>query len=182
MTFAEKMTAIADKIRILSDSSEGMDLDLMASSLETEKTNIANAFSAVASMGGTLPSSQVSANLASAISTISTGVEIQQKSGNFSTDMSGFASVSLGFKPDFVAIRDSSSVNGKSYVGAMFTMSGSSSIDVLIPIATNNIIFSGVTLKPTSNGFTASATKLLTDLDTPVDAGRSLSYTAWKYT
>ena len=73
MSINTAMTAIADKIRGLLGLSGAMGLDAMASNLAVEQTNIADAYAAVSSKGGTMPESQVSGNLAAAIGTISTG-------------------------------------------------------------------------------------------------------------
>lgn len=72
MSVKEKMTAIADKIRALLGISGTMGLDAMAANLGTEQTNVSAAFTAIGNKGGTVPSSKVSGNLASAIRTIPT--------------------------------------------------------------------------------------------------------------
>lgn len=102
MSVSSKMTAIADKIRALLGISGTMSLDVMATNLTTEQTNVTNAFTAVSSKGGTVPSSKVSGNLASAINSIPAGVEVKEKRGTFNTDPYGYASVNCGFKPDMV--------------------------------------------------------------------------------
>ena len=93
MSVNSKMTAIADKIRALLGLSGTMGLDAMTDNLTTEQTNIMNAFTAIGNKGGTVPSSKVSGNLASAINSIPSGVTVQRKSSNFMTDNSGAATV-----------------------------------------------------------------------------------------
>lgn len=70
MSVNSKMTAIADKIRALLGISGAMGLDAMATHLGTEQTNVASAFAAIGSKGGTVPTSKVSGNLADAIRSI----------------------------------------------------------------------------------------------------------------
>lgn len=80
----------------------------MASTIETKinriSSNIAAAFSAVADKGGTVPDSQVSGNLASAINSIPTRLTMQQETGSFITGEDGTFSVQLNFIPDAICI------------------------------------------------------------------------------
>lgn len=104
MSINTAMTSIADKIRSLLGLSGAMGLDAMASNLAVEQANIADAFAAVSSKGGTVPDSQVSGNLASAIGSIPLGVTVQRAIGTFTTDSNGDATVNCGFQPDVVTI------------------------------------------------------------------------------
>lgn len=179
MTFAEKMTAIADKIRILAGSSQGMDLDLMASSLEAEKTNVANAFTAIASMGGTLPSSQVSANLEASIESINKGITVKRDSGSVNVSV-GSGSISCGFKPDFVYLSKGESANGALEVmGFAFAEANQ---DILDSAMESKPYLYFCTATRSSNGFSLSSfIQLNADYSTTNFSG-SVSYVAIKYT
>ena len=107
MSVQTKMTAIADKIRALLGITGAMGLDEMATNLAAEQSNLANAFSAVSSKGGTVSSALISTNLASAIESIPEGVTVQRKAGSFTTNTSGAATVNCGFQPDIVVITSS---------------------------------------------------------------------------
>jgi len=111
-----KMTAIADKIRSILGITGKMGLDAMATNLGTEQTNVENAFTAVGNKGGTVPSSKISGNLASAIASIPEGVTVQRDSGSFTTNNNGAATVNCGFQPDVVI------VTGFTYSGSNGTM------------------------------------------------------------
>lgn len=104
MSVKSKMTAIADKIRALLGISGTMGLDAMSANLATIQTDISGAFTAVGNKGGTVPSSKVSGNLASAINSIPAGVTVRTTSGSFSTDSNGTATVNCGFQPDLVYV------------------------------------------------------------------------------
>lgn len=70
MSVNSAMKSIADKIRAIRGTSAAMGLSAMATNLSTVQGNIASAYTAVRNKGGTVPSSQTSGNLASAISSI----------------------------------------------------------------------------------------------------------------
>ena len=74
------------------------------SEIDRLKQEVSNAFTAVGNKGGTVPSSKVSGNLATAIQSIPSGVAVQRKSGTVVTDSNGEATVVCGFKPDLVYI------------------------------------------------------------------------------
>ena len=67
------------------------------------KQAVSDAFTAIGNKGGTVPTSKVSGNLASAINSIPAGVDVKITSGTF-TPSSGIATVSCGFQPDLVYI------------------------------------------------------------------------------
>lgn len=104
MSVKTAMTAIADKIRALLGLSGTMGLDAMATNLTTEQTNVTNAFTAIGNKGGTVPTSQVSGNLASAIASIPAGVTVKRKTDSSTTNTSGVATINCGFSPDIVTI------------------------------------------------------------------------------
>jgi hypothetical protein len=73
MSVNSKMTAVADQIRGLLGLTGAMGLDAMAANLETEKTNITNALTALAEKGVTVPAGANSGNLAGLIAAIEAG-------------------------------------------------------------------------------------------------------------
>lgn len=102
MSVNSKMTAIADKIRSLLGISGDMTLDAMATNLETEHTNVANAFTAVGNKGGTVPTTMISGYLAAAINSIPAGATVLRAEGDFNTGDNGTVTINCGFKPDLV--------------------------------------------------------------------------------
>lgn len=179
----EKMTAIADKIRELLGLSGTMGLDAMATNLETEHTNIANAFAAVGNKGGTVPASKVSSNLEDAINSISSGVTVQVKTG-IVTGVSGTAkTVNLGFKPDAVFFTGTDpSYNVKVHAGVAFTEANVKSMDTLFAPPSTSYVYSVFTVGQTSSGFAVKGTRINTSLHTSNESNRYLSYIAIKYT
>ena len=185
----EKMTAIADKIRSLMGIEDKMGLDVMATNLETEQTNVESAFAAVGNKGGTVPSSKVSSNLASAISSIPVGNAIQTKTGSFTTNSQGTATVTdLGFKPDFVAIDGGTYVGSygsgtKVFNGAAFTAGNVNKSSLTItPLANSQHILTDIILTQTDSGFSVTAKNWAADWTESICANRTLSYVAVKYT
>lgn len=79
MSIQSSMTAIANKIRAIRGITGTMGLSTMETNLTTVQTDINNAFTAVGNKKGTVPSSKVSGNLASAINSIPAGVELNYK-------------------------------------------------------------------------------------------------------
>ena len=112
MSVQTAMTAIADKIRAILGVSGAMGLDAMATNLNTVQTDIDSAYTAVGNQGGTVPDSKVSGGLASAISSIPLGVNVQRKAGSFTTNSSGTATVNVGFQPDIVYIQGETDEDG----------------------------------------------------------------------
>ena len=183
MSVNSKMTAIADKIRSFLGISGAMGLDAMATNLGTEQTNVTNAFTAVGNMGGTVPSSKVSGNLASAINSIPKGVTIQRKTGTLKTNTSGTASVNCGFKPDLVVINGGSTSGVYYFVGAAFYEGNVSKISLTImPSNTTSYVMTLLETTQTYNGFSVTAKNLNPSFVTSNDTNRSLPYIALKYT
>lgn len=96
MSVNSKMTAIADKIRALLGTSSDLSLDAMATNLGTVQTNVSNAFTVIRNKGGTVPSSQVSGNLASAIESIPSGTTTSTTVGSATKTLSS-RSTSISF-------------------------------------------------------------------------------------
>lgn len=180
----EKMTAIADKIRALLGLSGTMGLDAMATNLETEHTNIANAFAAVGNKGGTVPASKVSSNLADAINSISSGVTVQVKTGTV-TGVSGTAkTVNLGFKPDAVFFTGTIPQMGNvaCHAGVAFHEKNVKSMETFFSGSVNSYLFSQLSVKQTSTGFSVSAHRFTLAGSMENENNRDLSYIAIKYT
>lgn len=108
MSVNAKMTALADKIRSLLGTTETMGLDAMAANLQTEKTNVTNAFTAIGNKGGTVPASKISGNLASAVNSIPDFIPVQRLEGTVTItyDAEKNTYVSCGFTPDLVMIHN----------------------------------------------------------------------------
>lgn len=184
MSVNSNMTAIADKIRALLGLSGTMGLDAMATNLETEQTNIANAFTAVGNKGGTVPSSKVSGNLTDAIASIPDGVQVQIKTGTV-TGVSGSAkTVNVGFKPDavFITGKNSQDNNAVYHAGAAFTQGNVTSAKSMFAPPGSGYVMSTLTLAQTSTGFSVKGTKLSTSFSSSNESNRSLDYIAIKYT
>lgn len=179
----EKMTAIADKIRALLGLSGTMGLDAMATNLETEHTNIANAFAAVGNKGGTVPASKVSSNLADAINSISSGVTVQVKTGTV-IGVSGTAkTVNLGFKPDavfFTGIDAITKVNV--HCGVAFTEANVTAMRTLFGTSSTSYLFSVLTVGQMSSGFSVLGHLFSASGTQTNESNRYLNYIAIKYT
>lgn len=181
MSVNSKMTAIADLIRALLGLSGTLGLDAMATNLGTEQTNISNAFSAVNSKGGTVPSSKVSGNLATAINSIPTGVTVQRKTGTFTTSGSSFA-VDVGFRPDLVLLHAGEDDGGdnKMHTAAAFYEDTRDIVAVQAQLASNNGFYMFYIL-PTDYGFSGNAWKVDNNWSWN-EFSTQISYVAVKYT
>lgn len=189
MSINTKMTAIANQIRALLGLSGTMGLDAMATNLATEQTNVNNAFTAVNSKGGTVPSSKVSGNLAAAINSIPNGVTVQRKSGTFTTNSSGNATVNCGFKPDLVYISLGESEDGYLYsASAAFaeeTRSGTVNITMwaISEVSGTSTRSEDMYVSQTTNGFSVLVTyKDFIDFSNGNTSSKTFNYTAVKYT
>lgn len=182
MSFGDKMTAIADKIRILLGITGTMGLDAMATNLGMEQTNVTNAFTAIGNKGGTVPSSKVSGNLVSAIDSIPLGVTVQKKSGTFTTNYSGTATVNCGFKPDLVAINGGSDSYSSYFIAVPFTEGNTTKGTLTIIPPNSNYVFTMVLVTQTSTGFSVAAINTDSNWSSSNCTYRNLSYVAMKYT
>lgn len=182
MSVNSKMTAIADKIRALLGVSGKMGLDAMATNLGTEQTNVANAFTSIGNKGGTVPSSKVSGNLASAINSIPEGVTITRKSGTLTTNTSGKATVNCGFKPDLVAINGGQTGSTKIFCAAMFTEGNITSTGFTIAPPSSNYIFTNLQIDQNNTGFSVIAVDTTSSFGTSAAENRQIPYVAMKYT
>lgn len=184
MSINTKMTAIADRIRALLGLSGTMGLDAMATNLATEQTNVNNAFTAVNSKGGDVPSSKVSGNLATAINSIPTGVTVQRKSGTFTTDSSGNATVTCGFKPDLVVLHRSEGSSSKDIefsCAAAFAEDKRKSM-ISLGLWGNTVIIYRTVVSRSDTGFSISDMMALNADGSQSTPETTFSYIAVKYT
>lgn len=119
----------------------------------------------------------------SVVDGISSGVNVQTKSGSFTTNTSGTGSASCGFKPDAVFLfAKSSSFSGYMHTAAAFTEKGVTSQSVYIWAPSSNYAFSNYTINQNSSGFSVTGKKYDTTFNPTNDSSRSLEYLAIKYT
>lgn len=160
----------------------------MASTIETKinriARNIADAYTAIRNRGGQVPAEAVSGNLASAIGTIPKGVTAQKKTGSFTTDSSGAATVNCGFQPDLVVItKNEKSEYGDRYVAAIpfYDYVGES---ICISLTSSNssvfMYFFGSTRSAT--GFSVTVAKTNYSISTSIATYTNFSYIAYKLT
>lgn len=186
MSVSSKMTAIADKIRALLGISGTMGLDAMATNLGTEQTNVANAFTAVGSKGGTVPASQISGNLAEAINSIPEGVTVQRASGSVSLTSSD-KTVNCGFLPDalFFTLNETYTDSGTTYqygTGIFFSeMASSRGFDCVMYGSDFRYTYE-FWGKRTTSGFTAAYQRETISNGSISSSSKSFSYVAIKYT
>lgn len=179
----EKMTAIADKIRILLGITGKMGLDVMATNLATAMANIDSAFTAIGNKGGTVPSSKVTGNLVSAIESIPVGAKIQIKTGSFTVSNSS-ASVNVGFKPDLVVIKvGTNQYNSTQNDPAFgFTASGKTKLSITSVAKSSSYMYMNTNCTQTANGFDVGMTNINSSHQTSGVNGVSFEYVAVKYT
>lgn len=178
------LAAIAGKIRGIRGTSGTLSLEAMDSALGSVQTDIANAFSAVSAKGGTVPTSKTSGNLQSAIASIAVGVNVQRKSGSFTTNNSGDATVNCGFQPDMVYIKgETVTEDGVTNVYSMcmvFSEESRSGSKDTIMWASDGIVDFVWTRTPT--GFTVGCGKFSWEFVVSVLSRKSFNYVAIKYT
>lgn len=145
------------------------------------KQVVSDAFTAIANKGGTVPSSKVSGNLASAINSIPAGVTVQRASGTVTGVSGSNKTVDCGFKPDAVFFTGTNSYSGDIvHAGVLF--GESTSATTFFTGSSNSYIYSYFTVTQASNGFTVSGKRINTSLSTSNESNRSLNYIAIKFT
>lgn len=180
----DTLTGLADKIRALLGISGGMGTDEMKTNLETEQTNVLNAFTAIGNKGGTVPTSKISGNLAASIQSIPAGVEVKTTGGEFSTDSLGVATVQCGFQPDFVYITQgyNYSHNSKTWtVSAAFAFNQESSGNVYTSFWNEDDVVTDFFANKTTDGFTLEAVTYSGDWNPSAYSG-DFDYIAVKFT
>lgn len=144
---------------------------------DTTLTAIGNAIRSKEGSSGKIPVS----SFASRISAIKTGATVQRKSGTFTTDSDGNATVTCGFKPDLVVLHRSegSTQNAFSCAAAFAEDSRKSLIDLGLLSPTGS--FYEILVSRSDTGFSIAVTEYLEDW-TEVVTATTLSYIAVKYT
>lgn len=151
-----------------------------ADQLDSDLSGIANA---IRKKGGTSASMSFPNGFSSAINAISTGVTVQRKSGTFTTNSSGSATVNCGFKPDAVFFTGTNPMSNNSafHAGVAFTDGNVNSMETMfVPPSTSYLLSSLVTTQSTS-GFTVKAVRVSTSTQTSNDSNRTVNYIAVKY-
>ena len=112
------------------------------------------------------------------------GVTVMKKTGTFTTNTSGTATVSgLGFQPDIISIDSGLDMNNiPNNSGAMFAEEGANTLDVMVPPPNNSYIVTLLSIQRSSGGFSVSAFRVSTSMVVSNDTNRTFNYTAIKYT
>lgn len=114
------------------------------------------------------------------------GAVVQKKTGAFTLDEYGEATVSCGFKPDCVAVYGGILNGDTVYPGAMFTEAGETVIKLIVPPPSTEYLFTVLPITQTSNGFSISeAVKLSAEYPGNTywsETSRTFNYVAMKYT
>ena len=158
MIVGEKMSAIANLIRTILGTTEKMGVDAIATNLESILTGLENAYTAVGSKNGTIPEQKTIGNLANAIGTVNAGVHVQKKSGWFTTNNKGNATVNCGFLPDMVFFTVNESKQGYLYnCAAAFAECNSNSIDLSMWTTHAYFALFDIMVTRTASGFSITA-------------------------
>ena len=146
------------------------------------KQSVSDAFTAIGNKGGTVPSSKVSGNLATAINSIPSGVTVQTKSGSFTTDTSGNATVNCGFSPDVVQVAVGTD-NGYTLVAAAnFHSANTTKINCPANYEVGDIGLADFFFTKTTTGFSVTADTYKWDWTEGNLSKKTLNYTAVKFT
>ena len=184
MSVNSAMTNLANKIRKLLGTTNTMNLTGMASGLDTVQECVDSAYTAVESKGGTVPESKEVGMLQHAINSIPAGATVQVKTGTV-TGVSGSAkTVNLGWKPDAVFFTGTIPQLGNAacHAGVAFHEKNVTSMETFFSGSSNSYLFSQLSVKQTSTGFSVSAKRFTSAGSLGNESNRSLSYIAIKYT
>ena len=146
--------------------------------------DLASVADRIRSKGGTTSTLAFPDGFNTAIDAISTGVTVQVKTGTV-TGVSGTAkTVNLGFKPDAVFFTGTIPQFGNAacHAGVAFHEKNVTSMETLFSGSSNSYLFSPLSVKQTSTGFSVSAQRFTTAGKLENESNRSLSYIAIKYT
>ena len=162
----------------------------MASTIETKinriSNNIAAAYAAVEEMGGTIPAAANSDNLPGAVRSIpASGVTIQNKSGSFTTNTSGKATVNCGFKPDYVIIsRQRAGITEAVYSATAhfaYNPDGIGTFSLIFYELSALAFLYGIDVTQTNTGFSVIAEMASSNLAYRTAANVTFNYYAVKY-
>ena len=151
-----------------------------ADQLDADLSGIANS---IRNKGGTSASMSFPDGFSSAINAISTGVTVQRKSGTFTTNSSGAATVNCGFKPDAVFFTGTNpmSDNNAFHAGVAFTEVGVTSMETLFVPPSTGYLFSSLVTTQSTSGFTVEAIRISTSFQSSNDSDHTVNYIAVKY-
>ena len=145
---------------------------------DTTLTAIGNAIRSKEGSSGTIPVS----SFASRLSAIKTGATVQRKSGTFTTDSSGKATVTCGFKPDLVVLHRSDGATQIAFsCAAAFAEDSRKSQINLGLLSTGTINFYEILVSRSDTGFSIAVTGYLEDWSESTTK-TTFSYIAVKYT
>lgn len=146
------------------------------------KQAVSDAFTAIGNKGGTVPTSKVSGNLESAINSIPAGVTVQQRTGTFTTNSSGQATINCGFTPDLVVVYGGAYNNGEWNFTFTFSEKATSYEDLVCQIQNTTGTLIAIASKAT-NGFSFQVNGFGWDWSvTTAGNNKQFSYTTVKYT
>lgn len=151
-----------------------------ADQLDSDLSSIANA---IRKKGGTSASMSFPNGFSSAINAISTGVTVQRKSGTFTTNRSGEATVNCGFKPDAVFFTGTIQNNNNSpcHAGVAFTDVGVNRMETFFIPPSASYLFSSFVTTQSTSGFTVTAVRVSPSIQVDNDGNRTVNYIAVKY-
>lgn len=155
-----------------------------ADKLDADLESVADS---IRSKGGTSEKLSFPDGMKTAIDAISTGVTVQRKTGSFTTDASGNATVNCGFKPDLVVLTDLSFTlyGGQTCETQMVAaFSEQKTSKSLFPATFDHYswLLNGVFLRTTTGFSVTSLVSLATDFSQKKVSGRTFNYVAIKYT
>ena len=162
----------------------------MASTIETKinriSNNIAATYAAVEEMGGIVPEAANSDNLPNAVRSIpASGVTVQNKSGSFTTNSSGKATVNCGFKPDYVIIRSQRTDTPENVYSATahfaYNPDGIGTFGLIFYELSDDVFLYGIDVTQTNTGFSVVAEIAGLNLAYRTAANVTFNYYAVKY-
>jgi len=150
--------------------------------------DLASVADRIRAKGGTSGKLEFPEGYKTAVDAIKTGVTVQRKSGSFTTDTNGNATVNCGFKPDLVVITgmtgDHSGANAEYQLAFAFNeavtnyQKGAAAF-----IDDGDYVMLAAGISQTQNGFTMSKMTALTlSFGSATSAQRTFNYVAIKYT
>lgn len=148
--------------------------------LDADLTAVANSIRTKSGKSGELAFPE---GFQSAVEDIPTGVTVQRKTGTFTTNSNGAATVNCGFKPDAVFFTGTNPLanNSKFHAGVAFTDdSVNSSATMFVPPSAGYYFTSIVTTQSTS-GFTVKSVRISTSVQQSNDSNHTVNYIAVKY-
>lgn len=136
--------------------------------------------------GKTTVSLSFPAGFQEAVANISTGIVVQRKSGTFTINSNGTATVSCGFKPDLVCVHKKEASNNYMYSAASAFQEDSRTDTGVSCLAlwstTSGVTFYELDLSRNNTGFTVTAYAYADDWNSSTPTNTVFQYTAVKYT